>query len=486
MMPGKWNGIGGLATVLAVCGIASSALAQSGLEGIPPHRQAVPRQVRQSSASMPRVAARPQKTAPPAQVRQAAAEEPLPAPAPRATHQPLLDEEVWDVAPGPGLPTPSFVHQGDDFCGAGNCCPPIVPRLYANVEALLWWTSGDRVPALVTTAPVGTPIDEAGALGNPDTRILFGNEGLSDSLRGGVRFTLGTWLGECTQLEASYFGLAETHDDFSRNSDQTANLSRPFLNINDAINDFQRVSFLGDEGEIAGAVGIDHASLFQGVAILTKHSLVQINGGYCGANLKAVTGYRFLSLDESLNIRTTSIVVDDPSQVLVPGTQLNVNDRFSTENTFNGSVLGLATEFSGACWSLDTFAQVAIGRSRQEIAIRGGTTSSVPGSGTADSTSGGLFAQPSNIGHYSRNELAFVPEFGAKLHYRFRSCWQVNAGYNFLYWSQVARPGEQIDVAVNTSQLGGGELTGAARPNYHFRNGNFWAHGLSLGLECEF
>ena len=54
----------------------------------------------------------------------------------------------------------------------------------------------------------------------------------------------------------------------------------------------------------------------------------------------------------------------------------------------------------------------------------------------------------------------------------------------------MVRPGEQIDVAVNSTQVPTsvlfGPLTGPARPAFNFRQSDFWAQGLNLGLEFRF
>jgi hypothetical protein len=62
-------------------------------------------------------------------------------------------------------------------------------------------------------------------------------------------------------------------------------------------------------------------------------------------------------------------------------------------------------------------------------------------------------------------------------------------GYQFLYWSRVARPGEQIDRVINPTQIpvfGGNQLLGPARPEPLFTTTDFWAQGLNLGLEVRF
>ena len=48
-------------------------------------------------------------------------------------------------------------------------------RIRGGAEYLLWWVEGQRVPALVTTTPLGAAPSEAGIIGVAGTSILFGD-----------------------------------------------------------------------------------------------------------------------------------------------------------------------------------------------------------------------------------------------------------------------------------------------------------------------
>jgi hypothetical protein len=67
---------------------------------------------------------------------------------------------------------------------------------------------------------------------------------------------------------------------------------------------------------------------------------------------------------------------------------------------------------------------------------------------------------------------------------------RVYLGYDLLYLSDLARPGEQIDQVVNPTQLptsaGPSPLTGPARPFFHFVNKDIWAQGLNVGMEFRY
>jgi len=50
----------------------------------------------------------------------------------------------------------------------------------------------------------------------------------------------------------------------------------------------------------------------------------------------------------------------------------------------------------------------------------------------------------------------------------------------------VARPGDQIDLDVNLSQLKPSGLVGPARPEFHWVGSDVWIQGLSAGLTTGF
>jgi hypothetical protein len=62
--------------------------------------------------------------------------------------------------------------------------------------------------------------------------------------------------------------------------------------------------------------------------------------------------------------------------------------------------------------------------------------------------------------------------------YDVNPCWQLMAGYSFIYWSNVVLAGNQIDTTVDPSQL-----ATSTRPAFNFTRTDYWAQGLSLGAE---
>jgi hypothetical protein len=95
-------------------------------------------------------------------------------------------------------------------------------------------------------------------------------------------------------------------------------------------------------------------------------------------------------------------------------------------------------------------------------------------------------AQASNSGGHTLDQFAVIPEFGATVGWDITSRLRANVGYTFIYWTGLARPGEQIDTKVNLSQLSPGGLVGAAVPKFPGLTSDFWAQGLAFGLAYRF
>jgi hypothetical protein len=130
---------------------------------------------------------------------------------------------------------------------------------------------------------------------------------------------------------------------------------------------------------------------------------------------------------------------------------------------------------------------MGVGNVKQEVMIQGTTVSTLP-NGTVvlpNPGVGGLLAQRTNIGTYTRNEFGIVPELGATLGYQVTQHLRLTAGYSFIYWSNVVRPGDQIDTTVNPNLMPPENPVETAflNPRFAFQQTDYWVQGLSLGGE---
>jgi hypothetical protein len=309
--------------------------------------------------------------------------------------------------------------------------------------------------------------------------VLFGGERLDDEQRSGGRFRSGFWLNErqTIGIEGSVFFLGPDTIDFVAASLGSPNLSRPFVNAVTGRQDAELVAF---PAVLNGTVGVSSSSTFWGADVYGRGNLC------CGCNyrLDALLGYRFLRLRDRLSI-FEDLQASATDDILVPlGTQLAIRDEFDTENQFHGAQLGVIAEYRQGMLFVEGSAKLALGASRQQVDINGSTRTSLPGLAPVNHT-GGLLALPTNIGHYGQTEFAVVPEVGVNIGMQLGRL-RGFVGYTLLYWSDVARAGNQIDLTVNPTQLPPGVLVGPARPAFAFTTSDYWAQGINFGVEWRY
>jgi len=372
-------------------------------------------------------------------------------------------------------------------------CPPPT-RHYANLDALGWWVKGDSLPALVTTAPLGTDQDVAGVLGEPTTSVLFGNQSVNTGLRWGGRGIGGVWLDnqQTFALEGGYYGLTSQSTTFSADSDFSADpgatmLARPFNDTNPLVNaqTSQLVAFpnfqppIGAPFNLDGTIDIQEKSFIQSAMGGVRYAIGPFNSP---GRIFLVGGYRFWQLQESLSIATTRQTVLDPFPT--DAAFIIQSDSFSTDNNFNGGEIGIGTELKRNAWSLGAESRLAMGNMNQQVSIAGMTAAvyDVYAAGFA----GGLLAQPTNIGTFTQNKFALIPSVDVKLGYQLFPRLRLNVGYNFTYVSSVVRPGGQVDLNVNSSQFAGQPLVGPADPAVLMNTTSIWLQGFTLGGDLTF
>jgi hypothetical protein len=103
---------------------------------------------------------------------------------------------------------------------------------------------------------------------------------------------------------------------------------------------------------------------------------------------------------------------------------------------------------------------------------------------------GGLLALNSNIGRFNKDHFSFVPEIGMNVGYQINDNVRVFAGYNFLYWTGVMRPGDQIDRSLDVSRIPNFPVNAAPvstiHPSVPFKTTDFWATGVNVGIEFRY
>lgn len=378
-----------------------------------------------------------------------------------------------------------------DPCPAGGS-----PRTWGSVDYLLWWLRKGGTPPLVVSGSSSDPFP--GALDQPGTQVLFGNNGLNYHTFNGLRLNLGAWLdGDgCWGIEAGGFALERRSIRFAAHGDGNGQpfLAAPFIS---ALSGFDNVYFISQNfadpaisGLLTGGVSVSSGSRLWSWEVNSVTNLAR----EAAWSFDLLAGFRQLSLREDLSyqIAASNLAVGGAAEflgtTLPPGFTVASFDQFRTENLFNGGQLGARLDRSWGPVSLNLVGKLGLGAMHQGVMIQGQTTTNAPLPVTQ--AIGGIYAQASNIGNHDRNIFAVVPEADVNLGLNLTPSSRVRVGYTFLYVSSVVRPGDQIDPVLNTNRVpidpNFGAPGGPNRPAVDVKGTGFWAQGINFGLEWMF
>ncbi len=395
-------------------------------------------------------------------------------------------------APAPLAPIPVTEPATGWHDDAGAACNS---RLWGGAEYLLWWIKDGRLPdPFVLTGPGNTA--NPGALNAGGVPFLT-DRGIDYPALSGVRATVGGWLGSDGGLgaEVSGFLLPRQRKIYRASSDATGN---PVLGFR-----YQDPPVGGVAAEDIFQVSIPPGNPFglgplSGSLAIVSHTRLwgtEANAVLGGGRFQVLAGFRYAELDEDLSLLFNSTAVDGGTEFFL-GTPIGApngvasTDTFVTRNQFWGGQVGVRGDYALGNLLLGATGKIALGSVHEVVEVTG-TSSLIPAVGAPITVAGGQFAGPSNIGRRTRDQFAVLPEVELRVGYQITSGLRATIGYDFLYLSRVVRPANQIDLVVddrsnpvNPGFLPGPQGTMFPRPL--FDRTDFWAQGLTLGLELRF
>ncbi len=361
---------------------------------------------------------------------------------------------------------------------------PAADRGYLRLEYLMWWVNPQRIPVLASTSTTGG----LGFLDDPGTAVLLGPGRYGDRFRSGFRVRGGWWCDEDGHVgvDGSFFFLGQNTTNTTFDSATTPTITRPFFAANDGGFEFgERVA---RPGFSRGILTADATSSLYGFDANLRHALCKT----CGYRSEVFVGYRALALNESLTV--TEYITSLPLNTADPvGTRIIVQDQFTTTNRFHGGQIGYAAERNWGRLSLDGRASIALGNTRQTVEVAGFQQRQRPGEPAVLFSNGGLLAAGPNLGRVTDDRFTVVPEVSFNFGYWLTPNVKAYVGYNALYWSNVARPGDQIDRTIDVTFIPNPPInpatgqvpafSGLNRPVVPFRQDHLWVNGIQFGAE---
>lgn len=400
-----------------------------------------------------------------------------------------------------------------------TCCLFECPRLWIKGEYLGWILKKSPLPApLITSASFSDPIP--GAIGQPGTRVLLGDQKIGRGWQNGFQLSVGipAHHDRSITIEGSYFLFPKvTNKKSLRTSGEpgSPNFAVPifdvtgFWGLNGVPGEtvFILPGPLFDEPGFKGHFKLKVSRLFQGA---------QLNGFFLFLcwnkwNIEGIGGLRWLQLQEDLAFKAHTGTVDNFP--FSPGFY-NFKDHFKTTHHFLGAQIGLRAQYESPNWLVSMTTKVALGILNRQIDIHGagetlGGNLFFATKGGVQDLKGGVFAQPTNIGQYTRNTFAAAAEASLHAGYQATNYLEIYLEYTFLLINHIARPGDQINRKINPTLTGLADASrdtlgtgkgpipfgesgaaeaprGPKEPNFHLKTTLFWAQGLTTGIKLLF
>jgi hypothetical protein len=211
-----------------------------------------------------------------------------------------------------------------------------------------------------------------------------------------------------------------------------------------------------------------------------------------GMRVGGLVGFRYLNFHEDLNIVNNvrlfrpsgfPLTAADANGSLPPDLSFTTADTVLTHNNYYGGQIG--AELEACCKGFFAAARttVGVGAVHETVNIDSNTT------GLTGTVPGGLLASPLDLGKHSRDRIAWRSEVNVKLGYNFTNWLCAYVGYDWVYLSNVARPGDQTDIATLNTTIRVANSTNqisVAQPTFRFHDTSTFANGLSFGLELRY
>jgi hypothetical protein len=361
---------------------------------------------------------------------------------------------------------------------------------------LLWFKHApNSVPLLVTGTPVSPVVNEVGGP-TTGTQVLFGGSNLNFGPFEGFRISAGEAITDHCGVEVRAFVTEQRNITFAAGSDSGGNpgLFRPFYEVkgNSIIPAVAAVSQPGVQTGAFYARSFDQ--LWGGDLNLLLGTLPTASAGTTFIGGFAFRQYNGdLALTEKYSPLGTHNVFFDGTPIPPPAIVL-IQDRYLVHNWFVGIQAGANRRWTfGSCF-LDVRGVCALGSTQQEVTISGASTlyssfgrlNLLP----TQSAPGGLYALESNIGKLEKSRVSVIPTLDIRGGWNVTKWMVATVGYTGMYWSSVAYPGDQVNRILNVTEVptfstfNGG--TPPAQPKPIIRSRDFWAQGLTAGLEFRF
>jgi len=348
-------------------------------------------------------------------------------------------------------------------------------KVMAGVELMSWWFQGSPTPAPVVTD---------GLVGAAGTSVLLGGGSVDTNPNPGLRLSLTYVPNQKTGIDFNWLYVRErttTNGVSSSGQPGSTSLLVPFYNVNRNAEDGAQLSLSNQYG---GTATTQLTDSMMGAELNVNWPLAASQP----RDIRLFGGFRWWRLKEKYAITTSSPNIAPQSEDI-----WMTSDTFDATNNFWGGQVGARAAYRQDKWLLSGAAQVALGGMVQKVGIDGQlVTNDFTSHGATQQFAGGYFALPTSSGTHSRTVFAAVPELRLNVGYFVTPTTTISIGYDLLYASDVARPGNQVNRNINPTQAVSytgdpqASLVGPAQPAFNWNGSSFWAQAVSIALHIRY
>ncbi len=396
-----------------------------------------------------------------------------------AQFAPIPDLPPSATFPSDGEPVPT----DGGITAAGLGLTPDPYRWWLSGEYLLGFTRSAGTPAVISTGPAASN----GIVGLVGTRLLESSSPKFDSVSGG-RLSGGVWLDSCRAygFEWGVFFLPRQQSTSTFQAAPGAVLARPFF---DTLFNVENSRLISSPGLFTGSATSTSSTSFWGGELGSRLRVVETPT----FSLEQLFHFRYYELKESFTTEDDSTalaggVVAFNGQVFPAPARVRVNDSIVVLNRFYGGSAGMRMVWTPGRWEVRLDARMGVGTMEQNVTLDGMTR--LENVGAAASTQPGFYTAAQNIGSSRQYRLSLAPDVQGRVGYRVTDWLMVTAGYQFLYMTNVARPGDMIDRRLSSARIPSSQTFGAASPVVRdapvYDSRDFWMQGVTAGVMLTF
>ncbi|MGE3803089.1 MAG: BBP7 family outer membrane beta-barrel protein [Gemmataceae bacterium] len=368
-------------------------------------------------------------------------------------------------------------------------CPCEPYNMYFALDYVTYWINNDQRP-LVTSSTAPFPLNNSGALGQTNT--VFVDPGADAQNLNGARATIG--LACIAPIEISGMYL---YGDRRRSLNSDANGNPLFSRPIQLAQDLSQTSFLGSfpgltHGYVATETSTTVATGEANVFLAPFLGDVRATGYVLDFHI----GGRYFYLAEDMTNEVFQQTFSPFAAVAFGGGAFGppganfAQDIFKTRNHWYGGQFGIRSTYAICDFLIfDAKSNFGFGNNRQIVEI-GGASALFNATPAPLALPGGIQAVPSNSGRFVRDVFSAYVDFTLTLEVPLTEDLRFNVGYNILFLSHMARPGEFLNNIVDTRQVPTDQnfIPGfvANQPGFTWHDTDFFAQGLSVGLSYRY